>query len=212
MKNHPIYEKAKRGEYITHADRAKLIRSALARAFPETKFSVTTKTYSGGGSVSVRWIDGPGSKTVDKIAGQFETEGFDGSIDMAHSRDLWLAPDGTATVAHDSGTQGSMGCHAEIIGSAHHPDAILVSNISTGFVSCSQSLSVERLAEAVASIRAQNWRELENFPWETVEIAKSEYDGSGYLKGASSTRLNDKWLDGVIYSRAHELLEPKETA
>lgn len=212
MKNNPIYEKAKRGEYITHADRAKLIRFALAKAFPAVKFSVTTKTYSGGGSVSVRWIDGPTSKAVEKVADQFETEGFDGSIDLAHSRDLWLAPDGTASVAHDSGTQGSMGSHPEIIGSAHHPDAILVSNISTGFVSCSQSLSVERLTEAMQSIRAQNWRELEKFHWETVEIARSEYDGSGYIKGASSIRLNDRWLDGVIYSRAHEMIEEKANA
>ena len=205
MKNHPNYETAKRGEYLTHADRAKLIRSALALAFPSTKFSVTTKTYSGGGSVSVGWMDGPSSEQVEKIAGQFETRGFDGMIDMAHNCDLWLAPDGTASIAHDSGTQGSMGMHPEIIGSAHHPDAILVENICSGFVSCSHHFSADRLRAAIESVKAENWADLQSFNWDQIEVLTSEYDGSGYTKGAGSARVYNQWLDGFIFNRAAEL-------
>ena len=55
-------------EYVSVADTAKLVRSALKQAFPGVKFSVRSTSYSGGSSVRVGWTDGPQSAEVDKVA------------------------------------------------------------------------------------------------------------------------------------------------
>lgn len=68
--------------YISTTDTAKLIRQALAAAFPGMKFSVKSKSYSGGSSISISWIDGPTSKEVEAVAGNFEGASFDGMIDL----------------------------------------------------------------------------------------------------------------------------------
>ena len=39
--------------YVSPTDTAKLIRAALKRSFPRTKFSVRTDTYAGGAAVDV---------------------------------------------------------------------------------------------------------------------------------------------------------------
>lgn len=67
--------------YLSCADTAKLVRKAVKESFPATKFSVTSKTYSGGASIDVRWTDGPTTKQVDKIVKRFEGAYFDGMID-----------------------------------------------------------------------------------------------------------------------------------
>jgi hypothetical protein len=80
--------------YVSAADTSKLIRKDLKAAFPAVKFSVTTKTYSGGASARVRWTDGPTSKQVDAVVGKYEGESFDGMIDLATTIYETL-PDGT---------------------------------------------------------------------------------------------------------------------
>ena len=55
-------------EYLSVADTAKLVRSALKKAFPGVKFSVRSTSYSGGSSVRVGWTDGPQTAEVDKVA------------------------------------------------------------------------------------------------------------------------------------------------
>jgi Large polyvalent protein associated domain 29 len=52
-------------KYLSCADTAKLIRAALKKTFLRVKFSVRSKTYSGGASVTVHWTDGPTAKQVD---------------------------------------------------------------------------------------------------------------------------------------------------
>lgn len=68
--------------YISCADTAKLVRTALKDAFPKTKFSVKSKTYSGGASITISWIDGPTSREVEAVAKQFQGATFDGMIDL----------------------------------------------------------------------------------------------------------------------------------
>jgi hypothetical protein len=63
---------------------AKEIRAALKASFPKTVFSVRTKRYSGGCSTDVSWTDGPTSKQVDPILHRFESQGFDGMIDLSY--------------------------------------------------------------------------------------------------------------------------------
>jgi len=160
-KIHPVYLKAKRGEYVEVTDLAALIRSALSRAFPAVKFSVRSKSYSGGSSVHIGWTDGPTQKEVDAITRRYSTKGFDGMIDLAHYSSLWLAPDGSVCCAHDGGTQGSRGTVPEYIGSAHHPDAILLDRCSGSYVFASRSVSRELWAKAAN-------RALVRYAWRTT--------------------------------------------
>jgi hypothetical protein len=63
---------------------AKLIRAALAKNFPDIKFSVRSKIYSGGCHVNVNWNDGPNTRTVDAVVGKFSGKTFDGMDDSTH--------------------------------------------------------------------------------------------------------------------------------
>jgi len=72
-------------KYFSTAETAKMIRKALAESFPGIKFSVRSKTYSGGSSINVSWTDGPTAKMVDAIAGTFSGAYFDGMQDYKGS-------------------------------------------------------------------------------------------------------------------------------
>ena len=76
--------------YISTTDTAKLIRTALASAFPGQKFSVKSRSYSGGSSISVSWTDGPTHQEVEAITNQFEGASFDSSIDLKSYHDSVL--------------------------------------------------------------------------------------------------------------------------
>lgn len=72
-----IHEEAK--------DTAKKVRKALKKAFPELParhFRVTSDTYAGGSSVSVRWTDYPMSNDVNKVINQYKSSSFDGMQDL----------------------------------------------------------------------------------------------------------------------------------
>jgi len=43
-------------DYSSAADTAKLVRAALKRSLPATRFSVRSKTYSAGASIDVSWM------------------------------------------------------------------------------------------------------------------------------------------------------------
>ena len=96
-------------KYLSCAETAKLVRTALKKNFPGVKFSVRSSVYSGGASIDVSWILGPTTKEADAVAGQYESADFDGSIDMETRYDHWLLPDGSAIIKHGPGTEGSMG-------------------------------------------------------------------------------------------------------
>lgn len=61
---------------------AQQVRKSLKAMWPSTRFSVTSKRYSGGCSIDVSWIDGPTQKDVNSILDRFERCGFDGMQDM----------------------------------------------------------------------------------------------------------------------------------
>jgi hypothetical protein len=69
------------GRYITVAETAKLVRADLAKAFPGIKFSVRSKSYSGGASIDIHYTDGPTSQEVDRVAQRFSGATFDGMTD-----------------------------------------------------------------------------------------------------------------------------------
>lgn len=73
-------------KYLSCAETAKLLRLALKESFPGVKFSVTSKTYSGGASITVGYEDGPTVAMVKGVSDQFEGSYFDGMIDYKGSR------------------------------------------------------------------------------------------------------------------------------
>lgn len=76
--------------YLTCADTAKLIRGALKEYFPGVVFSVKSKTYSGGASITVSWTDGPTYDEVRRVAGAFAGASFDGMIDLkSYHTSVW---------------------------------------------------------------------------------------------------------------------------
>lgn len=72
-------------EYLSCAATAKLVRQALKESFPGVKFSVKSSVYSGGASITARWVDGPSGKAVDQVLDRFEGSYFDGMIDYKGS-------------------------------------------------------------------------------------------------------------------------------
>lgn len=77
-------------KYLSCAETAKLVRQALKESFPGVTFGVRSKTYSGGASITVHWIDGPTSGQVDAVAKRFEGASFDGMIDLKSYHDGML--------------------------------------------------------------------------------------------------------------------------
>lgn len=63
-----------------------MIRQVLKESFPAIKFSVKSKTYSGGASIRVSYQDGPTVETVNGQIGIFERSYFDGMIDYKGAR------------------------------------------------------------------------------------------------------------------------------
>jgi hypothetical protein len=75
---------------LTCAETAKEIRKMLKAEFPGQKFSVRSKSYAGGASVSINWVDGPGEAAVKAHADRFAGATFDGMTDMKSYRDSTL--------------------------------------------------------------------------------------------------------------------------
>ena len=72
-------------QYLSCAETAKLVRSALKESFPGVKFSVKSSVYSGGASITVSYVDGPSSAQVKKVVEMFEGSYFDGMTDYKGS-------------------------------------------------------------------------------------------------------------------------------
>jgi hypothetical protein len=73
-------------KYITCADTAKLVRAAVKEVFPKIKFGVKSKTYSGGASITISWIDGPTSAQVNAVTSRFSGADFDPMQDLKTNR------------------------------------------------------------------------------------------------------------------------------
>ena len=72
-------------DYKTCAETAQLVRATLKKQWPCIKFSVRSKTYSGGASIRIHWTDGPLESAVKAIVYPFEGATFDGMIDLKTS-------------------------------------------------------------------------------------------------------------------------------
>lgn len=92
-----------RPRYLRTAETAKLVRAALKPAFPDTRFSVRSSTYSGGSSIRVEWTDGPTTRQVDAVVGVYAGAAFDGMIDLKTHKTTWLCPVHGARIAERYG-------------------------------------------------------------------------------------------------------------
>lgn len=139
--------------FIPVAEQARLIRAQLKRHFPGVKFSVRSSSYSGGASITVRWMDGPLGSDVEKITGPFKGGDFDGMIDMKYNVRTWLCPDGSVAYASSPGTEGSRGVHASYSEPAPCEGAELVS-FHGDFVFLERAISPALATQAIARIAA----------------------------------------------------------
>jgi hypothetical protein len=77
---------APKSRYLSCAETAKLVRSALKAAFPGITFSVRSETYSMGASITVSWTDGPTERQVNDVTDRYRRSDFDGSDDSTKNR------------------------------------------------------------------------------------------------------------------------------
>lgn len=102
----PSYSHLKQTDKDKHGSAALAaanIRAELKKAFPGVKFSVRSKTFSGGDSVDVSWTDGPTIAQVDKIADKYSAGSFDGMTDCYnYSSSAWTAVFGDAKYIHSA--------------------------------------------------------------------------------------------------------------
>ena len=68
------------------AETAKALRLSLKAAFPGVKFSVRSKSYSGGSSITVSYFRGPASDAVSRLADRYQGRDFDGMTDSSTYR------------------------------------------------------------------------------------------------------------------------------
>lgn len=52
--------------HLTCAETAKILRAELKAKYPGVKFSVRSKTYTGGASITVEWTDGPVERSYNR--------------------------------------------------------------------------------------------------------------------------------------------------
>lgn len=178
--------------HLSCAETAKLIRKALKAAFPETKFSVRSDSYSMGASVYVSWTDGPTSTQVSEITDPYNGAGFDSMIDLKYHKEHWIEPDGTVTLAKREGTTGSV---PELIQDPPTAESRLVS-FGADYVLTSRSISPERDAQLRAEISAFLGEPIDNpsinYPAQAFKI-----DGGG-MGLAIDTHSGSNWIGDLI--------------
>jgi hypothetical protein len=74
-------------KFISTTETAKIIRKELKANFPGIKFSVRSKTYAGGSSIHIEWIDGPITAAVESVMKRFQGASFDSMYDIKNYHD-----------------------------------------------------------------------------------------------------------------------------
>ena len=174
--------------YLTVTETAALIRATLKKQFPVIKFSIRSKSHSGGASIDISWTDGARTKEVNSFVKGFEGASFDGMNDLKSNQDCWLLPDGSAQLAYRPESYG--GSTPGFVSDAPHPDAELVS-FGANFVFCNRHISdfEKREVEALAYIRQHCHCEGE----------------------PPSDRFGNDWVDSLARRMVHDFAEGETT-
>lgn len=88
---HPELEPVDPKTYDSLKKGSRNLKVELREAFPDTKFSVRSESYSGGDSIHVAWTDGPTEEAVEKIADKYQEGNFNGMEDIYeyNSDNVW---------------------------------------------------------------------------------------------------------------------------
>jgi len=78
---HYLLKKADKPDWSDHRLAAVNIRRELSRAFPGVKFTVKSKSYTGGDSINIGWLNGPTGREVAGITNKYQEGSFDGMTD-----------------------------------------------------------------------------------------------------------------------------------
>jgi hypothetical protein len=182
-------------EYIRPAGVAVLVRAALKKRFPGTKFRVR----SGSHSVTVTWIDGPLEAQVEEVADAYDGYRADGMVDYGYHVEHFLMPDGTATLAQSSGSAYCGGVDPAFKAFKPHPDARRVTFCAS--VDCYRSHSADAIRHALAAVAAR-WG---GFDPDDLQII-TDPDGGAFCDGAQKIRLPP---DGAfLHTLLRQELEP----
>jgi len=188
-------------KHLTCAETAKLVRKALKVSFSNVKFSVRSKTYSGGASIDIEWTDGPTTKQVDQVVGIFAGADFDGMVDCKYYSEHWLMPDGSVSIARSAGAHGYTPEEFD----APSPKAERVS-MGADFIFCNRHNTAE-FTELVGRDYSQK------MGWEMPEIYPSggfKVDYTKTVPGAKDQPLAD-WFNRKLWATAEGDVK-KETA
>ncbi|KKN64667.1 hypothetical protein LCGC14_0489360 [marine sediment metagenome] len=90
---HPELTPVDPEKYDSLTKGGKNLRRELKDAFPETKFSVRSRSYSGGDSIDINWTDGPTTEVVEKISGKYQQGDFNGMEDIYEYSNSNVWPD-----------------------------------------------------------------------------------------------------------------------
>jgi hypothetical protein len=157
-------------DYLSCADTAKLIRLALRDAFPGVTFSVRSKVYSGGASITVRYTDGPDVRDVKRVTDGFAGKDFDGMIDLGFYVDAIVDARGRIVGHKSPGSVGSRGCIPPIDDPI--PPGGRIVHFGTDYVFVDQDLSpaIRRAADAILRRRGYD----PDKPWTMAAGARQD--------------------------------------
>lgn len=175
--------------HISRTETAKIIRKALKREFPNTKFSVRSESYSGGGSITTQWVDGPTEKQVEAVIGAYEGKGFDGMVDLSYYYDAWLTKDGQVSIAKCQ--------HLNIDNPPPTPDAELV-HFGSGYLSTKRFHSPTFVRRVAAEISEQ-------IGWDAPEIIETTSYWSRTKQVPTAYFQDDRRDDGMYREFANAL-------
>lgn len=165
--------------WLTGTETAKLLRGALKAAFPAVKFRVYKS--KGGGSISVKWTDGPTVGAVKEITRKFAGKGFDGMIDLEYSIEAWVL-NGEILGTRCAGTVGSRGSVSPWGMIPPHDDAELV-RFGGGYIFEEREISPALATKALAQVAAHFGIPAEKRP----TIAATEWGGFKVIPAAGAS-------------------------
>lgn len=186
--------------YLTCAETAKLVRAALKKAFPGTKFSVRSHTYSGGASIDVRYTDGPKGRDVEKVAKRYAGASFDGMIDLKYHHEHYLCPDGTVVWARDFGHSFDNGSNIRTLDDM--PPGTKVVSFGADYVFVHRDLSDEFRSRIEGALEAE-YAEFKNGYDGSARIGDSMWGSDLFNRVASandadSGEINTDWYEAVL--------------
>lgn len=95
----------------TPAEAAKAIKKELRRKFPGVKFSVRSRTFSGGDSIDIDWVCGPTEAEVAPHTAKYQEGSFDGMRDQYDTDPTWVTDEQGQT--YELGGAKYVHCHRQ---------------------------------------------------------------------------------------------------